>query len=76
MSRRSPTEVQDLVLLSFQTNTKKQLTVITNIMLYMYMPTSKILFEKNMQVKINKLPQITAIKLHTQLLTQSLHLPS
>lgn len=30
----------------------------------MYMPTSKILFEKNMQVKINKLPQITAIKLH------------
>lgn len=76
MSRHSPTEVQDLVLLSFQTNTKKQLTVITNIMLYMYMPTSKILFEKNMQVKKNKLPQITAAKLHTQLPTQSLHLPS
>lgn len=45
-------------------------------MLCMYMPTSKILFEKNMQVKINELPQITAIKLHTQLPTQSLHLPS
>lgn len=40
------------------------------------MPTSKILLEKNMQVKKNKLLQLRAAKLHTQLSTQSLHLPS
>lgn len=45
-------------------------------MLNMHMPTSKILLEKNMQVKKNKLLQIRAAKLHTQLPTQSLHLPS